>query len=410
MIAPVKPFPTYKWRWLSVQPSEGLLQAPVFLGVLRALRKYEGEAYRSMDLFNELVRVQTDTGTNVTLARDPERNLFRNSGQYWRGTGLLSSRPGQIQLTNLGHDVASGNVTNDEFAALMIRNTILPNPQIYTDAELEIWRNADLRIKPLELILSIMDRLGRGFSVEEAFLTANELIQVVIPLAGDKRGVNEITEAVHDFRAGRIDVSTWPDCAPAANDKRLAREFLLFLENFGICQTDDSEARYEQKFHLDQVFGTVMTPDEDRTFLEDATMIDDEIAQSRSSEIPIIIERRRVATTVMRRTSQPRFRREVLAAAESRCILTNETTPDVLEAAHIIPVGSGGSDIVDNGFCMRVDIHRLFDGGKLRVAPNGAVSLNPHIINAVSYQNLPRRVTFPASVNAANVEWRSRYL
>lgn len=410
MSNPVKPFPTYKWRWLSVQPSEGLLEAPVFLGVLRTLLQHEGQAYSSTSLFDELLRVQNDTGTNVTLARDPNRNLFRNSGQYWRGTGLLSATRGEIQLTSLGRDVASGTITNDEFAALMIRNTILPNPQIYSNEETQKWRDADLRIKPLELILSVMDRLGKDADIEDAFLTANELIKVVIPLAGDKRCVDEIAQRVNEYRNGNIDVSGWPNCAPEANDKRLAREFLLFLVNFGICQTDDTTDRYEQKFFLDQVFSGVITPDVDRTFLEDPAIIDEEITHSRSSEIPIIIERRRVATTVMRRTSQPRFRREVLAAANSRCILTNESIPDVLEAAHIIPVGSGGTDIVDNGFCMRVDVHRLFDGGKLRVAPNGDVSLNPYIRNAVSYTNLPRRVNFPASVNLANVEWRTRYL
>jgi len=409
MIAPSKPFPSYKWRWLSVQPSEGLLKAPVFLGVLRALKQCEGEAYSSQSLFDELERVQTDTNTDMTLARDTERNLIRNSGQYWRGTGLLSHITGEIQLTDLGQEVASGRITNDEFTALMIRNTILPNPQIYSVIETQRWRDADLRIKPLELILAVMDGLGRQFSVQDSYLSANELIKIIIPLSGDKRGVDEIIQAVYDFRNGNLEVSTWPDCAPAANDKRLAREFLLFLENFGVCRTGVITDRYEQKFHLDHVLAHTIQPDSDRTFLEDSTIINEEITRSKSSEIPLIIERRRVAASVIRRTAQPRFRREVLEASNSRCILTNESIPSVLEAAHIIPVGSGGSDIVDNGFCMRVDIHRLYDGGKIRIKSNGDVLLNANTQCSVSYDNLPRRVAFPESVNAANVEWRMRY-
>ena len=85
---PRKPFPSFKWRWLSVQPTEGLLIAPVFLGVLRALEQFEGEPYSSEHLHNELKRVKAETRTNIDLARTPARNLFRNSGQYWRGTGL----------------------------------------------------------------------------------------------------------------------------------------------------------------------------------------------------------------------------------------------------------------------------------------------------------------------------------
>ena len=119
MTIPQKPFPTYKWHWLSVQPTEGLLKAPVFLGVLRALQLFEGSPFSSLELHEALGEVKEATGTNVDIARTPERNLFRNSGQYWRGTGLLEPVSGEIQLTSLGHRWANGEITNDEFAALM---------------------------------------------------------------------------------------------------------------------------------------------------------------------------------------------------------------------------------------------------------------------------------------------------
>jgi len=410
MTIPVKPFPSYKWRWLSVTPSEGLLKAPVFLGVLRALEQYEGEPFSSIGLHHELARVKEDTGTNIDLARTPERNLFRNSGQYWRGTGLIVPVSGEIRLTSLGHRVASGGITSDEFATLMVRNTVLPNPQTDNAAELKKWHDADLRIKPLELIISIMDRLGRTFGLPLAFLTPNELIKIVIPLAGIKTSVSDIAKAVQNFRNGILDVSSWPDCAPDANDKRLAREFLLFLVNFDICYADEAAKRYDQKFYLDQVLSIEVEPDARLSFLENEEIIDDEISISRDSEIPIIIERKRIATSVIKRTNQPRFRREVLSAANTRCILTNETTTDVLEAAHIVPVEHGGTDLAGNGLCMRVDIHRLFDGGKIRIASDGLVILNDQIENAVSYVDLPRNIIFPTSVHLANIEWRSRYL
>jgi hypothetical protein len=410
MTAPSKPFDTYKWRWLSVQPSEGLLEAPVFFGVLRALLHNEGDPYSSIQLHEELQRVTQETHTNINLARTPERNLFRNSGQYWRGTGLVESATGEIRLTNLGRSVAGGDITNDEFAALMIRNTVLPNPQTYNSTELEKWRNAELRIKPFEIILGLMDKLGRGFGVEQAFLSPNELIRVVIPLTGEKAPVEDIALRVNEFRNGKLDVSSWPDCAPAANDKRLAREFLLFLFNFGICQIGEANDNYDQKFSLDQVLIDEMPFEDNLSFLELAEKVDEEIAISRNSEIPIIIERKRVATSVIRRSNQSRFRRDVLAAADAKCILTSEGTVEVLEAAHIIPVGHGGTDVVGNGFCMRVDIHRLFDGGKIRISPNGSVSLNEHIKEAVSYSALPTNILFPDAVAVENVEWRSRYL
>jgi hypothetical protein len=39
---PIKPFPSYKWRWLSVAPTESLLDPPVFLGALRVFARNDG--------------------------------------------------------------------------------------------------------------------------------------------------------------------------------------------------------------------------------------------------------------------------------------------------------------------------------------------------------------------------------
>lgn len=122
---PQKPFPSYKWRWLSVQPTESLLKPEIFLGVLRALEKCEGIAPSDQKVFDELLVVETETNSPVTLARDLERNLLRNSGQYWKGTGLLAPATGRIELTDLGHQVARGGVTQGEFAAIMVQQTVL---------------------------------------------------------------------------------------------------------------------------------------------------------------------------------------------------------------------------------------------------------------------------------------------
>ncbi len=409
MNTPVKPFPSYKWRWLSVAPSEGLLKAPVFLGVLRALSQFEGDAFNSDRLIEELGRVRRDTGTNIDLARTGDRNLIRNSGQYWRGTGLLTARRGEVELTEFGRKVALGRITNDEFAALMVRNTVLPNPATYRDAEIANWQRVGLRIKPFELILSVMDQLGRDYEISEAFLNSNELINVVIPLAGTMAHHGDIAASVFEFRKGRLDVARWPDCVPEANDKRLAREFLLFLANFGICQTDQTADRYEQKFYLDELMNTEMHQGVEPSFLENIERIDEEVDTSRRSEIPLIIERTRVTASLLRRSNQSRFRRDVLQAGSGRCILTQEPTLEVLEAAHIIPVGNGGTDFVGNGLCMRVDIHRLYDSGKIRIAPDGNVSLHEQIEGTVSYADLPRRINFPQEIGVENLEWRTRY-
>jgi len=406
----VKPFETYKWRWLSVQPSEGLLKAPIFLGVLRALQKHQGQSYSSLDLYHELEEVQISTNSNVTLARNPERNLFRNSGQYWRGTGLLEGAPGEIRLTNLGNRLANGEITNDEFASLMIRNTVLPNPLTYSPSEINKWRMANLRIKPLELILNIMNMLGKNHGQKMGYLTPDELVKVVIPLAGNSYDTSKITELVLRYRNDDLDVSSWPDCAPEANDSRLAREFLLFLENFEVCRSMQSNRNSEQAFYLDVNTDLDLDISLGDTFTENPLKIENEINRSINSDLPSLIERTRVRSNTIYRPNQARFRRHVLSAGARTCILTGESTNEVIEAAHIIPVSQGGSDDVTNGFCMRVDIHRLFDGGKIRINRDGDVLLNHKLLNTPSYSTLPSSIDFPSNVNLENITWRARYL
>jgi len=411
-VTPARPFDTYKWRWLSVQPSESLLQAPIFLGVLRALSHHEGEAFSSEDLHDELAIVQAATQSPVTLARDTNRNLFRNSGQYWRGTGLITSESGVIHLTNLGRRLASGRITQGEFAALMVQQTVLPNPATYSTSEIAKWQTAGLQIRPLKLILEIMDVLGRQVGLAAASLNNDELIRVVIPLAGVQASATSIASNVFAYRQGRLDVSWWPDCAPDANDKRLAREFLLFLANFGLLRLDDSSGmREEQRFYLDELFDVdaATAPIYASIFAGEASA-EQAVEEVRHSDLPSIIERQRTLTRVLARTGQSKFRSKIMRAYQGRCFLTGEQIAEVLEAAHIVPVTNNGADDENNGFCMRVDIHRLYDSGNLRIRPDGSLMLSDAVAGSPNYSGLPQAVTFPSFVNPANIAWRDSYL
>lgn len=412
MQKPVKPFDSYKWRWLSVQPSEGLLDAPVFLGVLRALADFEGQRFSSEELFERLNQVQQETRSSVTLARDPARNLFRNSGQYWRGTGLIRPTSGIIELTDLGRRVSSGDITRDDFAALMVRNTVLPNPLTYRDSEVGQWQSHELKIRPLELILEILTFLHNSYPQEHTYLATNELIKIVIPLAGAKLPVKEICDAIVAYRNNELDISDWPDCAPEANDKRLAREFLLFLKNFEILTIKNPEAPNDEHQYalVDTSYVSMGTEVNIEQIIEDSKMLDEEIDVSRHSSVPNIIERTRVTTSIIRRSRQASFRKEVLQISSNKCLLSNEVIPDVLEAAHIIPVNSGGSDVGENGICLRVDLHRLYDGGKIRILECGNILYNKQVLNSVNYKTLPQRVEIPNQINRQNLIWREKYL
>ena len=407
---PEKPFPAYKWRWASYTPSEGLLKSDVYLGVLRALAANNGKRNGDANVLDALNIVQQETGTNVNLSRSGERNLIRNSGQYWKGPGLLEATTGVIELTDFGWQVAAGRVTDSEFALTVVKTLTLPNPRIDSAEVCAEWQAANLSIKPLELMLAILGQLRQSAGAEHSYLTANELIQIVIPLAGVQTSVTDHADALLAHRAGQLSIADWPDCAPAANDKRMAHEFLLFLGHHGLCKANDQSAatRYDTPFFL-----AALEADDVAQLSQIALPNADAVAalkDVRKSQLPAIVEAgQRVTTTVLARPAQAKFRREVLDAYARTCLLTGEQMSEVLEAAHIIPKTNNGADTANNGLCLRSDIHRLYDAGHIRFEPNGQLHFSDAIANSVSYATLPKAIQIPTFVTPAAVEWRWRY-
>ncbi len=319
---------------------------------------------------------------------------------------------GGAHLTSLGRRVASGGITRAEFAALMVQQTVLPNPATYTVAEIEKWRAAGIKIYPLKLILEVLAELGRKNGSSAASLNNDELTKVVIPLAGANSAVQAIALDVMSYRHKQLNVSTWPDCAPAANDIRLAREFLLFLANFGLLRAGDAQSsRDEQRFYLDEIFDVdEATAPIASTIFGDEASAAQAVVQVQHSPLPSIIERQRRTAQVLSRPGQSKFRLKIFEAFEGKCFLTGEEISEVLEAAHIIPVTNNGSDSAENGLCLRVDIHRLFDSGHLRISPDGSLSLSDAVAGSSNYGGLPQTVQFPQFVNLANIAWRDSYL
>ncbi len=205
MIPPRKPFPSYRWRWASFEPTEGLNEPPIFLGILRLLGSNEGRTFGSPEIVAGLRRVEEEVrgrvSTRMHLVRDPERNLFRNAQQYWKALGLLASSGG-IELTPFGRAVADGRVARDEFATAIVKTLELPNLSVEAPEEIQKWEAHRLRIKPLELILAVMRDLGREGGAQNAHLTREELTRIVIPLAGDRRSTpEEYVRSITRFRA-----------------------------------------------------------------------------------------------------------------------------------------------------------------------------------------------------------------
>jgi HNH endonuclease len=413
MPMPVLPFQGYKWRWASFQPTEGLNEPSVFLGVLRALHQFEGSPPSDPGLIQALSIVREQTNTRIDLARTAHRNLIRNSGQYWKGPGLIEEQHGRIELTSFGKKVASGKITKAEYAITVIKTTSLPNPRIFSASEMQPWIRAGLTIKPLELILQVVSGLLNAFGPDEGYLSLKELKSIVIPLAGNSASIDEHVRSIRRFRDGRLDLSSWPNCAPAANDVRMANEYLLFLYHYGFFEKVAGRTREETKYFLmetaRQEIGLLSAiPSNERNLVQTAENV-------RSTELLdavelSLVERERKYISRLSRSGQARFRREVLRAYHQTCILTGETLEAVLEAPHIIPASKRGPDTIQNGLCMRADIHILFDNGHIRIMPSGDVSYSDAISASITYATLPSRIIIPEFLDARTINWRLRYL
>lgn len=406
IMPPMKPFSNYKWRWATFQPTESLNDPPVFLGVLRVFNKFNNYAPSAKEILNALAVVKSETKSKVDLVRTQDRNLIRNSGQYWKALGLLDEAYGKILVSPFGQLLATGKITQVEFATTVVKTLELPNHRIVEDTT--DWDKAGLKIKPLELILNVLAKIAEKYGEKEALISPFELVKIVIPLAGVKAKLDDYSDAIIQNRKGQIDISKWPDCATSSNDKRMAREFLLFLSNYGFCDAiRTARGNENEKYFLSSISKEEVIELQN---LEIKPQDLDKIAKSISeTQIPANVERKKVSREITERPYQNIFRKNILSAFNNTCIVTGVNIDNVLEASHIIPVKEKGSDKIENGLCLRSDIHQLFDSGHLRLLPTGELISSEIAAAKNNYGNLPQIIKIPKFVNRTHLEWRVKY-
>lgn len=95
---PKKPFEGYKWKWACNTCTEGLNDPIVLLGVLQRMRALEkkglGLKFSSDEFAAEMAALSNDVSDSVHVSlasRTGERNIMRNSKQYWEAVGLIPS-------------------------------------------------------------------------------------------------------------------------------------------------------------------------------------------------------------------------------------------------------------------------------------------------------------------------------
>lgn len=80
--------------------------------------------------------------------------------------------------------------------------------------------------------------------------------------------------------------------------------------------------------------------------------------------------RSKIASQIVIRQGQRKFRHTLLKAYNYACAITGCKIPQLLEAAHIVPYKGEKTDHIQNGILLRADIHTLFDLQLLSIDPD----------------------------------------
>lgn len=85
------------------------------------------------------------------------------------------------------------------------------------------------------------------------------------------------------------------------------------------------------------------------------------------------------ARLVVPRLGQEAFKAVIARNYSYHCAVTGDKVRPVLQAAHILPVASGGIHRPDNGLLLRSDIHTLFDRGYIGVDRGLRLVVSPRL-------------------------------
>jgi putative restriction endonuclease len=102
---------------------------------------------------------------------------------------------------------------------------------------------------------------------------------------------------------------------------------------------------------------------------------------------------------VNQRKGQGIFKGLILKAYNNKCCISDETCPELLEAAHIQHYLNQQSNHIQNGILLRVDLHRLFDNNLLYIDNGYIVRISP-LVNTPHYKKYNgRKISLPNNMD-----------
>jgi putative restriction endonuclease len=88
------------------------------------------------------------------------------------------------------------------------------------------------------------------------------------------------------------------------------------------------------------------------------------------STLPLFGPRKKSTVEILRSERDPLFKFNILKRFQGKCLVTEINVTEMLDAAHIIPVASGGTESSENGMLLSASAHRALDSGLWAVNPS----------------------------------------
>lgn len=94
------------------------------------------------------------------------------------------------------------------------------------------------------------------------------------------------------------------------------------------------------------------------------------------------------------REGREKFRNEILNNYDNKCCISECNISAVLEAAHVTPYNGRDSNNIQNGICLRADIHKLWDKHFIAINPETNRVEIAKVLKDTEYKNLEGKKVF----------------
>ncbi|MGP4994035.1 HNH endonuclease [Glutamicibacter ardleyensis] len=346
-------------RWRGTDSGrEAFLKMPMWLDVLEILNSHQGTLHTDID--NPLFRDLYDKYPDDAWIGLNNRSFLRDYAAAWVRFGVLqptAESQGKIQLTKVGLQLVTGAISPIEHFRGYIDEYI----------EFEMVDGINYPWSPFEIISSTM--------ISNKTDSINEI------RAKAERSAPKIFHNAVNFESASV------------NPRRF-RSYLSTLETAGAIKLSPGKFEITDKDYLHSLVRNEIKFTIDFSFPADgldAESVVDSWAEDKRKE--------RIARSKVRE-GQKEFRDQTLRSFNQTCSVTECTTVEILEAAHITPYMGRHSNLISNSLCLAADIHKLFDKYLLSVNPESLkIELSPTVTDSRYTGLIGKTIITAPSVN-----------